>query len=245
MRSAAWGCLAGILCLCPGTRLPECEAGSAMFAIFAVHRKPAYTPSKFFPTLCDYGPGENGPFCGEFVAAGPAPGASTVFVIAVVSDRLLKGVTFGIDHEGRTGAGDGIDPAFSTWNPCVSGTETTWSGPWGDWPAPASALRIDFTECTAGPPTCNGTHVVLGAFYVYAYAEDVLRITPNRVVEPEQLTVVACDGTETNQIDAFPDWWAYTGRVHLGGDGNQGIPGCGACPEVHPVTWGRIKTLYH
>ena len=96
----------------------------------------------------------------------------------------------------------------------------------------------------------SGVHAVTGALYVYAYTEDVLRLTPNETLQlgPE-LGTLSCDNVFTNLVDSHraEDIPRLCGRVHFGGDGSRGYTPCGVtvapiCQLTHPnqISFGDV-----
>jgi hypothetical protein len=88
----------------------------------------------------------------------------------------------------------------------------------------------------------HDVHALIGALGVYAYGEDVFKITPSRyLLSGPELKIADCTFAETS-VDTFS-----VGIVNFGpGDGcNPCISSepCIITPAV-PVTWGKIKTLY-
>ena len=97
----------------------------------------------------------------------------------------------------------------------------------------------------------SGVHVVIGCIYLYAYSEDVLRITPNNnLLSGPELAVCNCDDPAldpcTYLLDIYPPELhdLLLGRVHFGGDGSQGYTPCGVTPTQR-TTWGTLKRTYH
>ena len=238
--------------------LPLCLVSEPAFAAtntgtrIALHRKA--TTSNPASICTSYSPNEDLLLCSQYTVTGPAPGASLVYVVAALADPEagVREVSIGIDYDGRDqssgnpGEPHGIAPLFTQFNSCANGLLYSDDGGFGDWPKPKSGLHITWMECRTDM-IGGTTHAVVGALYVYAYSEDVLRITPNNVRydDRSELRVVDCLGGNTDLLPLYPPqlWESLTGRVHLGGDGSQGFNPCAAVP-VNSSSWGRMKARY-
>jgi hypothetical protein len=157
----------------------------------------------------------------------------------------LGGVQCGVAYDGRVAKG--ID-VFG-WEPCVD-QEYRGTGEEGIWPASGSGnmmLWLTATNCQRHvvPGHENeGVHAVAGAFYVYAYGADTLRITPDlsRPVLPE-LAVVDCAPVLTELQEAA------VGTAIFGEAGKGCNPCLGPCApepdcEVAPtlIDFGDVPT---
>jgi len=223
-------------------------------ARIALHRQ-AFSPPIAAGQICgSLSPESSQLPCSAFSVSGPAPGASLVYVVAAMADpgSGVGWVSFGIDFSGRDpdgqpGNGDehGIMPPYVSWTQCADGLILDKEGALGEWPAPQSAGRVEWTTCQN--TQVNGSvQAVVGCFYLYAYSEDVFRITPNNNVQSgPELVVAGCDNVPTNLLGIYPPQLheTLTGRVHLGGDGTQGFNPCLTTP-VLPATWGRMKARF-
>ena len=77
----------------------------------------------------------------------------------------------------------------------------------------------------------------MGAFGVYAYSSDKLRITPNRNLQVgPQLLLANCFAQEFGVDDT-------TTALGIAGFGTTGFNPCGDVPIV-PTTWGSLKAKY-
>ena len=219
-------------------------------ARFALHAKPHFFPSKQTPTLCDYSPNNDGVSCEQYtvvqpIKAFPGPHVYLVLGQGSTADGVVA-FSCGIDYSGSSG--QGIDPAFVTFtgcnlsDPCLSSLEHPCTG---NWPAPGSGMRFRWASCPTQEVGGLGVHVVARAFYIYAYSEDVLEVTPNDLGFGTELAISDCSLTTINFLD-FTDPTlvpALLGRVHFGGDGSEGYTPCSPVP-TRPTTWGRLKSMY-
>lgn len=238
--------------------LPLCLVSEPAFAAsntgtrIALHRKATTTNVSSICTT--YNPNADLLACSGYTVTGPAPGASLVYVVAALADPEagVREVSMGIDYEGRdassgnSGEPYGIAPLFTQFNSCADGLIYSDDGGFGDWPKPKSGVHVTWQGCRTDI-VGGTTHAVIGAFYVYAYSEDVLRITPNNVRydDHSELRVVDCAGQSTDLLPLYPPqlWESLTGTVHLGGDGSLGFNPCATIPVI-PSSWGRMKTRY-
>ena len=208
---------------------------------FALHRKAARYPP--LPPFCDdpqtpaiepnYSPNYDHIPCNEYTVNGPL-GASTVYIVAGQADPTegVGAVSFGIDYDGRYGQGTGIDPQYVSFVMCADGLTFPNNGGFGDFPAPKGGARITWNlpnSCQREVIGSHGVHAVIGAFYVYAYSPDLLRVTPNNNLccGITELGVANCLGGFTNLIDMFPpdQVSSLLGRVQLG-EGTGGYTPC-------------------
>jgi hypothetical protein len=223
-------------------------------ARFALHRT---DPTTKTGSMCStYSPNYQGLACIDYTVTGPAPGASLVYlVIGQAGTEGMAAASFGIDYDGRSGGHAGIDPTFVAWTDCLHAVWFRNDGGFGDFPNPKGGVRLSWdrtTNCQTQVIGAYGVHVVVGCFYLYAYSEDILRITPNNNLQSgPELVVCNCDNPDINpdvctdllliyppQIQDF-----LMGRVHLGGDGAAGYTPCGV--TLNPATtWGKLKEMY-
>jgi len=224
-------------------------------ARIALHRQATQSPVTGSQLCGPLSPNGNQLPCSAYTVTAPAPGASFVYVVAAMADAGagVSFVSFGIDFDGRDpdgqpGTGDehGIMPAYVSWTQCADGLNLSKNGGFGDWPAPLSSGRISWNGCQN--TVIGGTvHAVVGCFYLYAYSEDVFRITPNNNVQSgPELSIAGCDGIPTNLLSIYPPelYPTLAGRVEFGGDGSQGFNPCNAAVPVTPSSWGRMKTRF-
>jgi hypothetical protein len=145
--------------------------------------------------------------CSQFQTSGQTPHAYDAYLIVANADRNgsgIGGLSCGIYYDGEIG--EGVD--VYGWLLCADGeaTQEAISGEdRSDWPYPGSGIRITWntqTHCQrnviAGHEV-EGIHAIAGAFYVYAYGEGLLYVSPNmRSQSAPELAVVACDGSVDN-----------------------------------------------
>ena len=228
---------------------------------FAVHYKTNSVTSK----LCDipsttveepnYSPNYTNTPCQAYQVSRVPLGAGRVYVvIGKVGQEGVGAASFGVTYNGSSG--QGIDPAYVTWTACADGLSFPNSdGVHGNFPQPGGGLRITWNypaSCQTEVIGSDGVHAVVGVFYVYAYSEAVLQLTPNNNLAgggPE-LAVANCAGITT---DLFYLWGPTFVHQVMGavGFGNQcgynpcllHNPPCDVVP-VSPTTWGRLKSGY-
>ena len=225
------------------------------YARFALHRKDKFSPTKSIPDLCDnpatsteepnYSPDYTNIPCLQYRLQGPAPGASTVY--AVVAKAGAEGVlaaSFGVNYSGTVGVG--IDPRYITWTSCTDGIQfPNNDGVHGDFPQPGGGLRITWSTCQTKVIPPDGVHAVMGAFYVYAYSDDQLQLTPNNNLEDgiPELAVADCRGATTDLVQVYGASIAVYLCSVVGFGRNLGRDGC--YPEaVASTTWGKLKRMY-
>ena len=233
----------------------------------AAHRKDKFVASKTVPSLCDnlatpteepnYSPNFDNIPCSQYTVTGPAPGASTIYV--VVGQAGTEGIaaaSFGVDYDGRNpdhvlASGDetGINPDLSTFTACADGLSFPNDGGMGDFPKPKGGIRLTWNvpgSCANEVIPPDGVHAVVGSIYVYAYSSDLLRLTPNNNLQSgPEIAVADCAGVQTVLTEILPQslWDDIMGRVQLG-SGSGGYTPCGIV-ATKASTWGKIKTQYH
>jgi hypothetical protein len=192
--------------------------------------------------------------CTEYAVSGPV-GYSLIYMVVGQAGEGILGVSFGIDYNGRAGQMNGIDPSLISYTACHDGLDFTngfdldGSGtvePEEEWPAPRGGTRITWSTCQNTDIAGMGAHAVMGALTVYAYAEDVIRLTPNNNLDSgPELNVVTCGGAEVKFLEIVAPSLVddVLPRVHLGGAMDQGYTPCGIIP-ARPTTWGKVKSLY-
>jgi len=163
--------------------------------------------------------------CSEYVNRGLTGVGYNVYVAVgnVTDQNGIAGMTFGVAYNGAPS--QGVD--VINWNFCASGLEF----PSDNWPASGSGnivtwLLPDDCQDTEVPP--NGAHAVAGAFYVYAYSEDLLRITPHyELLAGPQLEYANCNGL----VSDIPETAAGSARFTPGGT----TPGFNPCQTAVAV----------
>jgi hypothetical protein len=212
---------------------------------FALHVKPKFTSSKAIPTLCAYGPtGVTKTECLNYnvtTSSNLFPGNHVFLVVGQAGTVGITGASCGVDYDGRSG--DGIDTAFVTFDYCIDGIQFPNNGGEGDFPKPRGGLRVTWSTCQAGVIGGSGVHATIGAFYTYAYAPDILRLTPNNNLQSgPELAVTQCGGGTTDLLQVLgPMAGGALAKVHY--SNGPGYNPCGVVPTV-PTTWGNLKNLY-
>lgn len=117
------------------------------------------------------------------------------------------------------------------WNLCADSEVES-----GIWPLNGSGNRIEWDEgnCqrTEG---ADGVQAVAGFFYVYAYENGALGITPNQAAGNSQVVLVDCSGSNLAVL-------SDGGIVGFGTV--AGLNPCLASVAVVESTWGNLKTRY-
>ena len=145
----------------------------------------------------------------------------------------VAGITAGLEYDGRRG--HGVD--VLKWTVCADGLDNPNSGPGGEWPASGGGDVITWLNCQESRIGQDGIHAVVGAFTVYAYSADHLRITPNRNLQVGPTLLLAnCFMQEVGVSDTTQD-------LANAGFGTTGFNPCGLTP-IAPISWGRLKTKY-
>jgi len=177
--------------------------------------------------------------CSEYNTQGSLRMPLDVYVVVARGDTIgISGVTFGIDYDGAA-TGTGLD--IVAWNVCATGLEFQSSG----WPAPATGNIVTWVApeaCATQLIGSDGVHGVVGAFYVYAYGEDILRLRDHPLIESdERLAVSDCSGA-TGFLD--PDT-GITGAAAFTDHPWSCNPCIAPCiVPVRPTTWGSLKKKY-
>ena len=225
---------------------------------FAMHRKDAFSPTKTIPYLCDnpatptveanYSPLYTLTTCWSYNDSYAPLGASQVYIVVVRGGgEGVMAASFGIDYEGRYGQHSGIDPALVQWTSCTDGFQFTNDGGNGKFPKPSGGIRITWNTCQKTYVPMDGVDAIVGSLYVYAYSDDLLRLTPNNNLQDgiPELAVADCTGKTTDLISTWgtANVWRLVGTMGFGSR-----TGYGACSDVFeptlPKTWGALKRLY-
>lgn len=230
-------------------------------ARFALHAKPFFVADKTIPNLCpdpanplapNYSPNWDNLPCTDYevmqglqVFKGP-----DVFLVVGQAGLVgIAGASCGVNYIPGGGPGNGIDANFATFINCSNGLYFPNDGPNGTWPAPGGGVRLTWEDCQNEVIGGRGVHAVLGAFYVYAYSDDVLELTPNNnLTSGPELAVTACGGGTTDFMQTVDPSLlpAILGRVQFGAgrDGLIGFTPCNDIVSTQVTTWGNIKSLY-
>jgi hypothetical protein len=235
------------------------EAAESKFdARIALHRTQTTTKAT---TICNtYSPLAQSLPCTQFTTTAPL-GYSLVYMVVGQAYEGILAVSFGIDYNGRgdattgvVGPADGLDPDFNTFTLCAdglpfpNGADLDGDGEveaHEEFPAPRGGTRITWVSCQNTDIGGIGPHVLIGALQVYAYAEDVMRVTPNNnLLSGAELATATCLN-ETVQFLPIIDPSLLDmifGRIHFGGS-TQGFTPCGVV-ATQATTWGKVKSLY-
>jgi hypothetical protein len=166
--------------------------------------------------------------CSDFVVNRPSPSGYYTFLVATKVDSTV----------GISGLSCGISmPVFiaASWHLCADNEFR-----FGPWPLDGGGNRIEWSADNCQRREYeqfeeDGVRAVPGYFYVYAYGNSSLGITPNYAAGDSQLVVADC-----NDDDMI---------VEIGG----GVIGFGTTPGFNPClvvvdsersTWGHLKTKF-
>jgi hypothetical protein len=219
------------------------RAGTQDGAVVALHAAP-HSKSSVCSTI---DPVSTGLPCRDFTTTWPLNSPCDVYLVVARGDPGpgISALSFGILYNhGETGDatmsdGEGVD--LYGWINCW------WTGPLADppipdqFPASGGGMRIAWNpalNCQTTVLGSDGVHVMVGAFYIYAYTDDLFEITPNRGIEssPEEFQVGDCEYNLTNL--SYPE---AAGAVAFG-DGIGRNP-CAPTP-AQATTWSRLKNRY-
>jgi hypothetical protein len=193
---------------------PNAYANNSPAPKVALHVSGATTKTA---TICTtWSPNGRGIPCSQYVVTGALHQSLLVYmVIAQVDTPLfsdgITGISMGIQYNGNTG--QGLD--VIGWTLCSDGIEYPNAGPRGDWPASGGGNVVTWITCQETRIGNDGVHAVVGAFSVYAYSSDQMRITPNRNLDGGSSFALAnCQGSEKH-----PDTLVTLGRAGFGTPG--------------------------
>lgn len=184
-------------------------------------------------------PVSKGCFGGPFLGSNPCstfplwnPTGQTYFVYLVAargSADGFKGLSCGIEYDpaGQSGV------EVNSWSQCSDGLEILYAGANGQWPASGAGIRTTWSTCQLNAIAPDDVHAVAGFFYIFAYSDDVMRITPNYVAEPTpELEVVDC-ALATTVLDST----VSLASAEFGGEGSLAYdPCCSPCVDIVPPT---------
>jgi hypothetical protein len=212
-------------------------AGVNNLPCFALHTR---TPPAKPGAICGVAdPVTEGVPCDTYSLSASLNTPTLVYMVVgnVTGDGVI-GVSFGVDYN----FGQGI-----VWHECYDGLAFTNDGGNGEFPAPAGGLRATWYSCQNTVVGASGVQAVIGALYFYAYADDVVEVTPNNnIVTGAELDVSLCASPTIRILDelaAMPEQIPLTlGKVQFGA-GSAGFTPCQSTP-VERTTWGKLKTLY-
>jgi hypothetical protein len=164
------------------------EAGTQDSAVIALHGH-AITTKRI---TCSTGK-PTGVLCTGYNLNLPTFTECFVYLTVARADSAagVTGMSLGIDYtQGSLG--------MWGWIQCLSGLAFSTPGPNGDWPNAGSGATITWLACNRDVVPGGGVHAIVGSFDIYAYADDVLRITDNNnLLIDKELRVADCTPTES------------------------------------------------
>ena len=226
-----------------GVAFGNVEAGFETGPKLALHVS-AMT-SKASSICSTWDPNAQGIPCSDYVPEGPVGQSLLVYMVMAQADTPffasgIGGISMGIEYNGNVG--QGVD--VISWYLCADGLEFSNAGPRGKWPASGAGNRITWLTCPTQRIGTDGMHGVVGAFWIYAYSTDLMKITPNRNLQAGSAIAFAnCLAEEIAGADSVHVLGCAGFGERLGG--NPCISDWGCIPDpVQPATWGRIKNRY-
>lgn len=184
--------------------------------------------------------------CSAFNTAGQLHVGYDVYVIVGQGDPSSIGMG-GLGCGVRYGTGLGR----VAWTTCGN---ATFEIPFGDWPASDSGMELIWsTPCLKATTVSadEGVQTVAGSFYVYAYSEDLLELTPN-IGDPRYTSALYYDCTlEGHEFDFTDDAIGKVRFSDLALPGYNPCPGNGGAPPPPPPPppppWGpdQISMILH
>jgi|GEM_PF-782168 len=186
-------------------------------------------PTTKSTTICtSWSPNEQGIPCSDYVVEGPTGQNLLVYLVIgqfpvpnpPVEGNGVGGVSLGIEYNGANQ--EGVD-VFG-WTMCADGLEFPNAGSRGEWPASGAGNTVTWLNCPQTSIGFDGGHAVVGAFSLYAYSADQLKVTPNRnLLSGSALVLAKCSGLEIH-----PDTTWTVGRAGFG------VPGYNPCTAFEP-----------
>jgi hypothetical protein len=161
--------------------------------------------------------------------------ASDVYLVVGRGNTIpgIAGLSCGIEYSPTVG--------MFGWTLCAD-LEFTNSGANGFWPASAGGNRITWvndTNCQRTEIAPDKVHAFAGVFYVYAYGNGTLAVTPNNNLgSGPELAVADCSAATT----LLPMDGSRAGVVGFGTA--TGYSPCAAIVPVEPTTWGSLKSKF-
>ncbi len=172
----------------------------------------------------------------DIVTEAPEPGTYDValYVADPSAEDGVAGVEFAIDFDRRPA--QGIDLVTERWLGDLAYE-------WADWPGPESYVTLTWDRTN----DCRYEQFIpFAAIRVEVHGPDVLRIVPS----PRSSGVLVAEcGLRTSEypwilIDGIPE--EQVGRIgFVGMEGYNPGPAVRTPTPAEPVSWGRLKTLYH
>ena len=173
-------------------------ADTQPYARVAMHLKAHTTKAS---TLCTtWSPNAQGLPCSRYVTSGAAGHNYDVYLVVGHGDPTagIAGVSCRIQYDNVVGRGVDV---FG-WTLCAD-QEAVGAGSYGDWPESGGSNTITWnptTNCQRTEIGDEGVHAVIGAFYVYAYSQAYLTISP---VE-NNFAIKDCQGATTSNYYTPP-----------------------------------------
>jgi hypothetical protein len=171
------------------------------------------------------------------------PQIYNVYVLVTDGDATagIAGLQFGIEY--GSGKADGVGVDIYGWTLCAT---LEFPQPSPVWPESGGGNMVTWdplNRCQRYEPGGAGTGVVANAgyFYLGAYGDAVLAITPRPV--DGMAKVASCTGEE----DSIQGVGLVRTPSHLGSAGfgtYQGYNPCGLNTPVEATTWSGVKSLY-
>jgi hypothetical protein len=205
---------AALLPILAGSLVSRADAGSQDDAKIVLHSQPwsSKNPCGGGADLVRQTP------CDSYsVGSAPLQTATAVYLVVTGSPVSgLGGVQCGIDYDDTPGSGVDI----LNWITCGT-LQFPSAGENGGWPSAGSGNRLIWSSCQDTIPDGESfAQAVAGVFYVYAYSDDALEITPDRTSTCYgELVITDC---AANPSDLMP------------GLGRLGAAGFGASPGFNP-----------
>lgn len=211
-------CLLEVGSLCNSVRL-QGPGGTPSGAVpkVALHAAPV-NPS----AICN-SPVQDLP-CSQFETSGSVGSSSFVYLVVGKADPVLGvgGLHAGIDYNPSPGQGvDVID-----WYSCAeTQIPTAGTGLPATWPAAGGGSIFLWADCQTNINPPDDLHAVAGAFYVYAYSSDEMRVIPAPFGDSSTLAVGTCFGATIH-----PDPNTDAGSVAFSEGAT--VPGHNPCMET-------------
>lgn len=155
------------------------------------------------------------------VVAGDVGTGYQLYIYVVDADSVagVAGVTFGISY--------GENLSVSDWTRCAD-LEFPGGAVGVAWPQSGSGNLVTWSSQTncqseaAAGDIDGGVTALVGAFYVYAYSQEIFEVTPRQYVADPDLNVADCSAHEISLL--YPD--------HVGSVGFGGVSGFDPCLDA-------------
>ena len=212
--------------------IQQAQAGNQLTPKVALHV--SATTSKSTTICSTWSPNGKRIPCSDYATEGPLGENLLVYMVIAQADTPLfsggvGGISMGIEYNGDVG--QGVD-VFS-WTMCADGLQFPNAGPRGEWPESGGGNLVTWLFCQNQRIGNDGMHAVVGAFGLYAYSADQLKITPNRNLQSGPFLALAnCSAVEVPLDSIFA-----AGRAGFGVSGrNPCSPVSVVALEVDPNT---------